>query len=307
MVSTYHQPVLLHECIDYLNIRPGGIYVDGTLGGGGHSEAILERAVCRVLAFDADSDAIAEAGKRLIRYGNRFTAEQTNFRYLRQTLEKHRIPFINGLLLDLGVSSHQLDRSAKGFSYRFDAPLGMQMNDRESFNAREIINSYDEKDMADIFFRLGEEKNSRRIARAIAEARRQRTIETTGQLTQIISRVIPERFSKKTLSRVFQALRIKVNDELNNLVQILGDSIDALAPEGRIAVISYHSLEDRIVKDFFKKEVSDKILDSNYPELSQSKQPRLRLITRKPIMPQEEEIAGNPRARSAKLRVAEKI
>lgn len=305
---TYHQPVLLHECIEFLNIRPEGIYVDGTLGGGGHSEAILKQnTTCRVIAFDADLDAIMEGGKRLAVFGTRFTAEQTNFRNLRDILAKHRIASIGGLLLDLGVSSHQLDRSAKGFSYRFDAPLTMQMNDRESFTAREIVNTFDEKELADIFYRLGEEKNSRRIARAIVETRQNQPIETTGQLTQTIARVIPERFSKKTLSRVFQALRIKVNDELNNLSHILKDSIEMLMPGGRIVVISYHSLEDRIVKDFFRMEASDKIFDPNYPELSQSKPSRLRLITRKPVLPSDEEIDINPRARSAKLRVAEKI
>ncbi len=308
MTSTYHQPVLLHECIDHLKIRPDGIYVDGTLGGGGHSEEILrQNDTCRVIALDADRDAINEAENRLKAYGERFRAVQTNFRSLKDVMDKLGVKFISGLLLDLGVSSHQLDRSAKGFSYRFDAPLSMRMDERETFTAADLVNTFPEKELMNIFFRLGEEKNSRRIARALVEARKQQPIRTTGQLAQIISGVIPERFSKKTLSRIFQALRIKVNDELNNLSLILRDAVGLLEPGGRVVVISYHSLEDRIVKDFFRMESSDKIPDLNYPELSQSKQPRLRLVAKKPIVPTEEEIAGNPRARSAKLRIAERI
>lgn len=308
MTSTYHLPVLLHECIKNLNIRPNGIYVDGTLGGGGHTEAIFQQNdSCRVVAFDADRDAIRSAEERLRLFASRIIIEQTNFRHLKQILDKHKIPAISGLLLDLGVSSYQLDHSQKGFSYRFDAPLTMQMNDRETFSARTLVNDYEEKELADIFFHLGEEKHSRRIARAIVKARALRPIETTTQLAQVITQIIPERFQKKTLSRIFQSLRIQVNDELNNLRQILKDTIDVLEPRGRLVVISYHSLEDRIVKDFYRYEASDKILDPNYPELSQSKRPRLEIVTKKPILPAEEEISQNPRARSAKLRVAERI
>lgn len=308
MTSTYHQPVLLHECIQYLNIHENGLYVDGTLGGGGHTEAILQQNdSCKVIAMDADLDAIKAAQERLQTFGSRVQIEQTNFRNLKQVLEKNGIPAISGLLLDLGVSSHQLDRSQKGFSYRFDAPLSMQMNDRESFTAREVVNGYDEKELANIFFHLGEEKQSRRIARAIVTARSEQPIETTARLTQVISAVIPERFAKKTLSRIYQALRICVNDELNNLKSILKDAVDVLETNGKLVVISYHSLEDRIVKDFYRYEASDKILDPRYPELSKSKQPRLQIVTKKPILPPEEEIVNNPRARSAKLRVAEKI
>lgn len=308
MTLTYHQPVLLHECITYLNIRPNGIYVDGTLGGGGHTEAILQQdSSCRVFAFDADQDAVKAAAERLMPYASRISITQTNFRFLKQILDKYKIPAISGLLLDLGVSSYQLDHSQKGFSYRFDAPLTMQMNDRETFSAREVINDYGERELADIFFHLGEEKHSRRIARAIVKARAQQPIETTTRLAQVIAQVIPDRFQKKTLSRIFQAIRIQVNDELNNLRKILKDALDVLEPQGRLVVISYHSLEDRIVKEFFRYEASDKILDPNYPELSKSKQPRLEVVTRKPILPAENEILQNPRARSAKLRVAEKI
>ncbi len=308
MISTYHQPVLLHECIHYLNIRENGIYVDGTLGGGGHTEAILQQnSSCKVIAMDADMDAITTAQERLQTFSSRIRIEQTNFRNVAQVLQKHGIPAISGLLLDLGVSSHQLDRSQKGFSYRFDAPLSMQMNDRETFTARELLNGCEEKELADIFFHLGEEKQSRRIARAIIKARSEQPIETTARLTQVISAVIPERFSKKTLSRIFQALRIRVNNELDNLEKVLKGSLDLLESGGRVVVISYHSLEDRIVKDLYRNEASDKILDPYYPELSKSKKPRLRIVTKKPVLPSEEEITNNSRARSAKLRVAERI
>ena len=306
--TSYHQPVLLHECISYLNIRTSGIYVDGTLGGGGHSEAILrENHSCRVIAFDADLDAIRSAETRLRPYADRILIEQSNFRHLKTILDKHKILSINGLLLDLGVSSFQLDHSQKGFSYRFDAPLTMQMNDREAFTARDVVNDYSEKELADIFFHLGEERHSRKIARAIVKARTLHPIETTAQLAEEVARIIPERFQKKTLSRVFQAIRIQVNDELNSLKQVLKESLDVLEPKSRLVVLSYHSLEDRIVKEFFRYESSDKIPDLNYPELSKSKQPRLAIVIKKPILPTEEEISQNPRARSAKLRVAEKL
>ncbi|MBL7995954.1 16S rRNA (cytosine(1402)-N(4))-methyltransferase RsmH [bacterium] len=308
MTSTYHNPVLLHECITHLNIRPNGIYVDGTLGGGGHTEAILKQnSSCKVLAFDVDQDAIKSAQERLLPFASRIIIEQANFRQLRQILDVHKISAINGLLLDLGVSSFQLDHSQKGFSYRFDAPLKMQMNDRESFSARDVVNEYDEEQLADIFFHLGEEKHSRRIARAITKSRTQQPIETTTQLARVIMNIIPERFAKKTLSRIFQAIRIQVNDELNNLRQTLNDALEIIDYGGRLAVISYHSLEDRIVKDFYRNEASDKIYDPNYPELSQSKQPRLEIVTRKPIVSAENEVHENPRARSAKLRVAVRI
>jgi 16S rRNA (cytosine1402-N4)-methyltransferase len=308
MKSEYHHPVLLQTCIENLNIRPDGIYADATLGGGGHTEAILrQNDSCRVIALDADRDALLESSKRLASFGSRVIMEQSNFRNLKQILMKHHIACVHGLLLDLGVSSYQLDQSDKGFSYRFDAPLKMQMNDHESFSAYEIVNRYDEKELAEIFYRLGEEKNSRRIAKKIIESRMNKPIETTLQLAGIIAGTIPDRFAKKTLSRIFQALRIAVNDELNNLRKILEDAPAVLLPEGRLAVISYHSLEDRIVKDFLRYEAADHIADENFPEFTISKKPRFRLVHRKAIRPAEEEILNNPRARSAKLRLAERI
>ena len=308
MKSEYHTPVLLQTCIENLNIRPNGMYADGTLGGGGHAEAILrQNDSCRVIALDADHDAVSESSKRLVPFGSRVIIEQSNFRNLKQVLLKHHSRSVHGLLLDLGVSSYQLDQSDKGFSYRFDAPLKMQMNDNESFGAYEIVNRYDEKQLAEIFYRLGEEKNSRRIAKKIIESRMNKPIETTLQLAGIIALTTPDRFAKKTMSRIFQALRITVNDELNNLKKILEDAAAVLFPEGRLAVISYHSLEDRIVKDFMRYESADQLADDNFPEFTVSKKPRFRLVHRKPIRPTEEEIQNNPRARSAKLRVAERI
>lgn len=304
----YHLPVLLNECIAALNLKAGGLYVDGTLGGGGHTEAILKHEPhCRVLALDADLDAIRFATERLKPFGDRVTIRQSNFRQLRQVTDELKITAIDGLLLDLGVSSFQLDASAKGFSYRLDAPLNMQMNDHESFSAYDVINGYDEKKLADIFFQYGEEKNSRRIARKITEMRRTKPISTTGELVTIISATIPERFAKKTLSRIFQAIRIEVNNELENLKTILTDATAMMNSKGRLAVMAYHSLEDRIVKDFFKSEASNVIMDENYPELSKEKTPALKIITKKPMVPSEKEMNVNPRARSAKLRIAEKL
>lgn len=304
----YHLPVLLNECISALNLKSGGMYVDGTLGGGGHTEAILKHeAHCRVLALDADLDAIRFATERLKLFGERVTIRQSNFRQLRQVTDELKITAIDGLLLDLGVSSFQLDASPKGFSYRLDTPLNMQMNDYENFSAVDVINRYDEKKLADIFFQYGEEKNSRRIARKIAEVRQAKPIATTGELVSIISGSIPERFAKKTLSRIFQAIRIEVNNELENLKTILHDAAAMMNPGGRIAVIAYHSLEDRIVKDFFKTEAANVIMNENYPELSKGKIPTLKIITKKPIIPSEKEMDINPRARSAKLRIAEKL
>lgn len=308
MKSEYHIPVLLHACIESLNIQPQGVYADGTLGGGGHTEAILEcNDSCRVIALDADADAMAASSIRLARFGSRVIMEQSNFRNLKHMLGKHHIPHLHGLLLDLGVSSFQLDQSDKGFSYRFDAPLRMQINENDGFTAHAIVNHYEEKQLSEIFYRWGEEKNSRRIAKKIIESRMNGPIETTTQLAEIITRTIPDRFAKKTLSRIFQALRIAVNDELNNLTKVLEDAAEVLAPGGRLVVISYHSLEDRMVKTFFRNESADHITDENFPSLRLSKKPRLTVIHRKPILPTEEETQNNPRARSAKLRVAQKI
>jgi 16S rRNA (cytosine1402-N4)-methyltransferase len=308
MDPEYHIPVLLQTCIEMLNVQPNGMYADGTLGGGGHTEAILKQNdSCRVIAFDADKDAVLESSKRLAPFGPRVIIEQSNFRNLKSVLVKHHIPGIHGLLLDLGVSSYQLDRSDKGFSYRFDAPLKMQINDQDHFSAYEIVNHHSDRQLAEIFYRLGEEKNSRRIAKKIIESRMKKPIETTLQLAGIVTQSIPERFAKKTLSRIFQALRIAVNDELNNLKKVLDEAAEVLSPGGRLAVIAYHSLEDRIVKDFMRYESADHIIDDHFPEFTLSKKPRFRLVHRKPILPTEEEIQNNPRARSAKLRVAERI
>ncbi|HNE83629.1 MAG TPA: 16S rRNA (cytosine(1402)-N(4))-methyltransferase RsmH [bacterium] len=304
----YHIPVLLQSCIDFLQIRPDGFYVDGTLGGGGHSAFILQQNdSCRLFAFDMDRDAIKAAGIRLAEYGDRATLINDNFRHVRSALAARGITQINGILLDLGVSSHQLDWSDKGFSYRFEAPLTMAMADDTAFTARDVVNGYSEQELARIFFHYGEEQQSRRIARTIVQQRTTTPLQTTKDLADLIRRIIPERHANKTLSRIFQAIRIEVNDELNNLRQALADATGILAIGGRIVVMSYHSLEDRIVKDFFRDEAMDKILNEHYPELSEPKTPRLKVITKKPYEATDEEIQLNPRARSVKLRVAERI
>ncbi len=305
MSETYHTPVLLQSCIDFLQVRPEGIYVDGTLGGGGHSEKILE-AGCFVISTDADSDAIRFAGQRLSRFGERSILVHDNFCHLTVILERLGIPKIDGLLLDLGVSSFQLDRSTKGFSYRTDAPLSMRMYDHGDRTAGKIINEYPEKELARIFWEYGEEKNSRRIAKLICQERTRQPIETTVTLANLVESVIPERHARKSLSRIFQALRIEVNDELNNLKGTLEQAVEKMNSGGRIVIMAYHSLEDRIVKDFFRYEETDGIYDENI-DMRTPKAPRLKRITKKPIEASEDEINQNPRARSAKLRVAERV
>ncbi len=304
-MSDYHIPVLLQSCIDFLQLRSDGIYVDGTMGGGGHSEKMLESGA-RIISIDADSDAIRFAGGRLAQFGERSIRVQDNFSNLSDILERLSISKIDGLLLDLGVSSFQLDRSSKGFSYRFEAALSMNMSDTGNRNAGEILNTYAEENLSRIFWEYGEEKNSRRIAREIIKQRALKPIETTTEMVKIIGNIIPERYAKKTLSRIFQALRIEVNDEMNNLKRVLQDVTERINSHGRLVIISYHSLEDRIVKDFFKQESLDEIYDENI-DIRTPKTPRLLRITKKPIEASEEEIQKNPRARSAKLRVAEKI
>lgn len=308
MVHTYHHPVLLQECIQWLNVQPDSVIVDATLGGGGHSEGLLTaQGLLRIIAFDADPDAVETARKRLKPFGNRFTAICANFRSLATELEKLGVTSLQGLLLDLGVSSSQLDDPTKGFTYRREAPLLMKLGPSSVKSAHEVVNTMPEEELKQIFFQLGEEKNARRIARAILERRKEAPLMTTTQLADTVRKVIPERFAKKSLSRVFQAIRIYVNDELDSLKTVLHDAVTLLSPGGRLVVISYHSLEDRIVKEFFRFEAARQIENKYYPELAEPKEQRLRMLTRKPLTPSDNEIAENPRARSAKLRVAERV
>jgi 16S rRNA (cytosine1402-N4)-methyltransferase len=283
-----------------------GVYVDGTLGGGGHAEAICkqlgERG--RLICFDADNDAIRFASERLKEFVGRVTFVHSNFRNIKSELRALGVNAINGLLLDLGVSSFQIDEEAKGFSFRGDERIDMRMDRRQALSGWDVVNTYDEAKLADVLWKYGEERNSRRIARRIVEAR---TIESTGNLASVIESAVGKQFLTKTLARVFQAIRIEVNDELRRLEQTLDDTIELMAPGGRMVVISYHSLEDRIVKTFFKSASADKTPSGHKYIPDTVLVPTLRILTKSPVHASDEETARNPRARSAKMRAAERI
>jgi len=307
--SSYHTPVLVEEALSFLVKSKYGLYVDATLGGGGHAEAILRRTEPegRLIAIDADDDAVAFASRRLAGYGERLTIRNGNFRNFKSILTECSVGGIEGVLFDLGVSSFQLDEPSKGFSFRSDYPLDMRMDRKEGMDARRIVNEYDEQRLADVLWRYGEERQARKIARAIVASRLTRPVESGKDLVRIVEDCVGDRFLTKTLSRVFQAIRIEVNDELENLKTALSDAIDFLVPGGRLAVISYHSLEDRIVKETLRASAatSDTNLSKYLPPAPLK--PRLKILTKKFIAPTDSEVQGNPRARSAKLRAAEKI
>ena len=304
-----HISVLPKESINALNLRQGGIYIDGTLGGGGHSSLILENLPKsgKLIGIDRDINAINATTCRLA--NENFQVVQDNFFNIPEILKSFSIPKVDGVLLDLGVSSHQLDTAERGFSYRMDGQLDMRMDTRLKLTARDIVNTYSEKDLANILFTFGEERNSRRIARAICKTRETAPIETTLQLVSIIESVSPRRKYGEThpATRSFMALRIKVNDELNPLANALTNIVDCLNIGGRIAVITFHSLEDRIVKNTFQELVSPCKCPRDIPYCVCHKKPQLKLINRKPIIPSNDELVQNSRAHSAKLRVAEKI
>ena len=298
--TTYHIPVLLAPAVDGLDIRPDGIYVDATLGGGGHTREILRRLGPggRLLGFDQDEDA-----ERNIPDDPRFTFVRSNFRYLHNFLRYHGIRHIDGLLADLGVSSHHFDDSQRGFSFRFDGELDMRMNKRAGQTAADIVNTYDEERLANVFYLYGELKNSRKLAAAISRARAQAPIATIGQFLDIVKPLFGREREKKELARVFQALRIEVNHEMEALREMLLAAAGALRPGGRLAVITYHSLEDRLVKNLMKTgNVEGKVEKDFYGNV----QTPFRLVNNKVITPDEDEVARNPRSRSAKLRIAEK-
>ena len=298
--TTYHIPVLLAPAVDGLDIRPDGIYVDATLGGGGHTREILRRLGPggRLLGFDQDEDA-----ERNIPDDPRFTFVRSNFRYLHNFLRYHGIRHIDGLLADLGVSSHHFDDSQRGFSFRFDGVLDMRMNKRAGQTAADVVNTYDEERLANVFYLYGELKNSRKLAAAISRARAQAPIATIGQFLDIVKPLFGREREKKELARVFQALRIEVNHEMEALREMLLAAAGALRPGGRLAVITYHSLEDRLVKNLMKTgNVEGKVEKDFYGHV----QTPFRLVNNKVITPDEDEVARNPRSRSAKLRIAEK-
>ncbi|MGP3560843.1 16S rRNA (cytosine(1402)-N(4))-methyltransferase RsmH [Geobacillus sp. BK01] len=307
-----HTTVLLKEAIDGLNVRPDGVYVDCTLGGGGHSEYLLSRLSekGKLFAFDQDEAAILHARKRLARYGEQVRFINRNFRFLREELSALGIDTVDGIVFDLGVSSPQLDEPERGFSYQHDAPLDMRMDRKQRLTAAEIVNCWSYEELVRIFFRYGEEKFSKQVARKIEEMRRKKPIETTGELVEVIKAAIPapaRRSGGHPAKRIFQALRIAVNDELEAFREALEQAIDLLAPGGRVSVITFHSLEDRICKETLKKASESPPLPPGLPVLPDDYRPVLKIITRKPIVPSDEELERNNRARSAKLRIAEKL
>ena len=298
--ETYHVPVLLQESVDGLDIKPDGIYVDVTFGGGGHSREILSRIGKNghLYSFDQDEDA-----EKNILNDNRFTFVRSNFRYLRNWMRYYGVEHIDGLLADLGVSSHHFDDETRGFSFRFDAPLDMRMNKRSGMTAAEILNNYDEEQLADIFYIYGELKNARKVASAIIKARSSKTIETTGDLMQITESLFPREREKKETAKLFQALRIEVNHEMEAQKEMLYGAQEVLREGGRLSVITYHSLEDRIVKNFMKAGNAEGKVNQDF--FGRTVAP-FRQISNKVIVPSEEEQLRNPRSRSAKLRIAER-
>lgn len=307
-----HKTVLLEEAVQGLNINPDGIYVDCTLGGAGHSFEIVSRLSNKghLIAFDQDETAIQYAKEKLAPYQDRVTIIQSNFRYLKEKLLELGISKVDGILFDLGVSSPQLDTPERGFSYQHDAPLDMRMNQQQSLSAYLVVNEWPYEKLVNIFFRYGEEKFSKQIARKIEAAREKGPINTTGKLVDIIKEAIPapaRRTGGHPAKRVFQAIRIAVNDELKVFEEAIEQAIELLKPKGRVCVITFHSLEDRICKAAFKKAAETAHLPPNIPVIPDEYKPDIRIITKKPIVPSVKEIEENPRARSAKLRIAEKL
>ena len=295
----YHIPVLLKESIDGMNLQPRGVYVDVTFGGGGHSKEILHRgdSSIRLLSFDQDEDA-----ERNIVNDQRFTFVRSNFRYLYNFLRYHGIEQVDGILADLGVSSHHFDDSERGFSFRFDGNLDMRMNKRSGKTAADIVNYYDEERLADIFYLYGELKNSRRLASTLVKARNRKAIVTIGDFLEIVKPLFGREREKKELAKVFQALRIEVNQEMEALKEMLLSAMEVLKPGGRLVVITYHSLEDRMVKNIMKTgNIEGKTIQDFYG----NSQTPFKLVN-KVITASDEEVKSNPRSRSAKLRIAEK-
>ena len=295
----YHNPVLLHECIDGLNIKPNGIYVDVTFGGGGHAKLILKSLNGgKLYAFDQDDNAHKNSLE-----GDSFKLINANFRHLKNFLRMEGIRKIDGLLADLGVSSHQFDVAERGFSIRFDGELDMRMNTNSPLSARSVVNEYGQQELANVLFKYGELRNSRAIAREIVSARQVQEIITTNQLIDIVANMVPEKKRNQFLARIFQAIRIEVNDEIQALEEMLLDAVDMLNEGGRLVVMSYHSLEDRMVKNLMKKGNIEGKLEKDF---FGNPIKDLKEITRKVIVASDEQVKENTRARSAKLRIAEK-
>ena len=296
----YHIPALLEECMQGLEIKPSGNYVDVTFGGGGHSREILKRlgAEGHLYSFDQDEDA-----QRNIVEDSRFTFVYSNFKYLKNFMHYHGVEGVDGILADLGVSFHHFDDSERGFSFRFDAPLDMRMNKKARFTAADILATYDDRKLAQLFSLYGELRNAHRIAAAIVAKRDKGGVKTTGQLLEVVTPFINRKQEKKELAQLFQALRIEVNNEMDSLRSMLQQASEMLSPGGRLVVITYHSLEDRIVKNFIKTGNVEGVVEKDF--FGRVNAP-LRAVNNKVIVPTDEEVERNPRARSAKLRIAEK-
>ena len=306
-----HKPVLLNQCLDGLNIRPGGIYVDGTLGRAGHSLEIAKRLIGgRLIAIDRDQAALDAAPARLEGYMDRVTLVRGNFSGLADILSGLGVDGVDGMLFDLGVSSPQLDDGSRGFSYLQDAPLDMRMDQSAPLTAREVVNGWSQEELKRILWQYGEERHSGPIVAAMVRAREQTPIETTGQLAEIIRGAMPakaRREKQHPAKRSFQAIRIAVNDELGEVERLLDSALDALRPGGRLAVISFHSLEDRLVKTAYGEWAKGCTCPPDFPVCVCGKSPKVKLIGKRPIVADEKELEENPRARSAKLRLAEKL
>ena len=311
MSEFHHVSVLLHESVDALNIRPDGIYVDGTLGGAGHSFEIAGRLTTgRLIGIDRDETALAAAGARLAPFANRVTLVHSNFCRMDEVIRQLGLPGVDGVLLDLGVSSPQLDEGSRGFSYMTDAPLDMRMDRTDSLTAYQVVNEWPYEELKRILFDYGEERYAPQIAAAICRSREQKKIETTLELVDIIRGSLPGaalREKQHPAKRSFQAIRIAVNDELDSVSRAMNAAIPILNPGGRLAVITFHSLEDRIVKSAMNDAAKGCTCPPSFPVCVCGRKPKVKVISRKPILPAEQELTENPRARSAKLRVCEKL
>ena len=311
MTEFHHVSVLLDECLDGLAIKPDGIYVDGTLGGAGHSSQIVKRLTTgRLIGIDRDPVALCAAGERLAPFADRVTLVHSNFCQIAQVLKDLDISGVDGILLDLGVSSPQLDDGSRGFSYMVDAPLDMRMNGEDVMSAYDVVNTWSQEELKRILYDYGEERYAPQIAGAICRRREQKPIETTLELVDVIRSTMPAaalREKQHPAKRSFQAIRIAVNDELGSVEKVMKDAVPCLNPGGRLAVITFHSLEDRIVKNAMANAAKGCTCPPNFPVCVCGKKPQVKVLTRKPIVSGEEELERNPRARSAKLRVCEKI
>lgn len=306
-----HISVLLKEILDGLNIKEDGIYVDGTLGGAGHSAEIVKRLTTgKLIGIDQDLNALKKASEVLKEYSDKVILIHNNYENIYEVLSDLGIEKVDGILLDLGVSSHQLDEESRGFSHNKDAPLDMRMDETSSFSAWDVVNKYSEEELEKIIWNYGEDRWARRIAKFIVEERKEKSIDTTLQLVSAIKKAIPKEVRKDghhPAKKTFQAIRIEVNRELDVLIESIPKMVNLLNPGGRLAVITFHSLEDRIVKEGFKELYLDCICPPHLPKCVCQKTREIEIITRKPIIPSEEEITINPRSRSAKLRIAEKL